>query len=262
LIAQAAAEINRESGRLVLSMSQGIYQNDNPQVLNREIENAFDSSEHANNIFQGTVWGISYTNQAFTEANAAMELIHKIREKMERARKLGIKIGARVHNCDDLISAKSSQSTKEALKTLALELDYIMCLSYSWHVNQEEVEPSKVAELIGQKYKSWIASFHQVNPALVVILGETGWPSSGKSESGPASSSTIRNLYTFWTEMGKWAARNKLQVNLFEAFDEPWKSDPNDAKGKFGTGGHFGWWRRTDNNDWKAYAEKILGSPY
>ena len=58
-----------------------------------------------------------------------------------------------------------------------------------------------------------------------MAIGETGWPSKGKSFN--KSPNSVRNLVNFWTQMGKWASSNKVKVQMFEAFDEPWKSNLN-----------------------------------
>jgi len=104
--------------------------------------------------------------------------------------------------------------------------------------------------------------FKKENPNIEVLIGETGWPDQGKSFN--ESPNTIQNLNDYWVQMGQWATENKVRVQMFEAFDEPWKSDqnnadPNNPGGRFGAEGHYGWWKRTNNADANAYVEKVSG---
>ena len=89
-----------------------------------------------------------------------------------------------------------------------------------------------------------------MNPNLEVLIGDTGWPSAGVSFSG--THNTLKNMRDYWYRLNEWAAENKIRVHTFEAYDEPWKSnprttDPKDPGGAFGGENHFGWWKISDN---------------
>ena len=55
LIARAAAQINQNNGQTVLRVSQGIYQSNDNNLMNKEIQNAFSAAQDANGIFPNTV---------------------------------------------------------------------------------------------------------------------------------------------------------------------------------------------------------------
>ena len=58
-------------------------------------------------------------------------------------------------------------------------------------------------------------------PGKEILIGETGWPSQGRMRD-VALPSRI-NQARFISEILELATRDKFRVNLFEAFDEPWK---------------------------------------
>ncbi len=58
-------------------------------------------------------------------------------------------------------------------------------------------------------------------PGKDILIGEAGWPSRGRMRDGalPSRVSQAR----FFSELLDWAGRENFRVNLFEAYDEPWK---------------------------------------
>lgn len=58
-------------------------------------------------------------------------------------------------------------------------------------------------------------------PGKEILIGETGWPSFGRMRDGALASRI--NQARFISEILDRAARDKFRVNLFEAYDEPWK---------------------------------------
>src|SRR5215475_11587700 len=58
-------------------------------------------------------------------------------------------------------------------------------------------------------------------PGKEILIGETGWPSFGRMRDGALPSRI--NQARFISEILDRAARDKFRVNLFEAYDEPWK---------------------------------------
>ena len=86
-----------------------------------------------------------------------------------------------------------------------------------------------------------------------MLIGETGWPSQGVSANdmvnGQPSSqdNTVANEQAYFAAIGAWANANQVETNWFEAIDEPWKSDQNNAQttnpqGVNGAEGHYGLW--------------------
>jgi exo-beta-1,3-glucanase (GH17 family) len=58
-------------------------------------------------------------------------------------------------------------------------------------------------------------------PGKEVLIGETGWPSQGRMRDGSLASRI--NQARFISEILERARLEKFRVNLFEAYDEPWK---------------------------------------
>ena len=58
-------------------------------------------------------------------------------------------------------------------------------------------------------------------PGKEILIGETGWPSHGRMRDGALASRI--NQARFTSEILDRARRDNFRVNLFEAYDEPWK---------------------------------------
>jgi exo-beta-1,3-glucanase (GH17 family) len=58
-------------------------------------------------------------------------------------------------------------------------------------------------------------------PGKEILIGETGWPSHGRMRDGALPSRI--NQARFISEILDRAGRGNFRVNLFEAYDEPWK---------------------------------------
>ena len=58
-------------------------------------------------------------------------------------------------------------------------------------------------------------------PGKEILIGETGWPSHGRMRDGALPSRI--NQARFISEILDRARRDNFRVNLFEAYDEPWK---------------------------------------
>jgi len=253
LVAQAAAELNREHGRLLISMSQGIDGN-SEAILGIEAENAISAAVNANEIFPGTVWGLMYPN-------GDEEISDSFRTKQGVARKLGLKMGCRIPFCGILSSFRGKQ--KIAIEEKLRQFDYIVCIEI---IDAADVllGPEGAVQRVAEKYEDFVTEFHRIHPSAELILGEMRWPSSGNHFLFPQHLNNPRNFYTYWRKLGEWASKRKARVQMLGAFDEPWKSvynitDPQEPDGRFGIGAHQGWWRRADNNNISAYVEKILG---
>lgn len=110
---------------------------------------------------------------------------------------------------------------------LAREVDFIGLHSY----------PVWVGEGIETGLERTIADVEAVRAALPgkpLALLEAGWPSQA-TEFGERASEAAQARYV--GEIGDWAAKSGVPVVLFEAFDEPWKGNP-DAPG--GAEKHWG----------------------
>jgi exo-beta-1,3-glucanase (GH17 family) len=78
-------------------------------------------------------------------------------------------------------------------------------------------------------------------PGKEILIGEIGWPSEGRMREGALPSRT--NQARVVSEMLDLARRENFRVNLFEAYDEPWKQQLEGTAG--GSWGLFDSVRRT-----------------
>ena len=83
----------------------------------------------------------------------------------------------------------------------------------------EDVPPraEDAAAHVDQVRKQVAAAF----PGKEILIGETGWPSNGRMRDGALASRI--NQARFVSEILDRARRDNFRVNLFEAYDEPWK---------------------------------------
>ena len=83
----------------------------------------------------------------------------------------------------------------------------------------EDVPPraEQAAAHVDEIRKQVVAAF----PGKEILIGETGWPSFGRMRDGALASRV--NQARFISEILERARRDKFRVNLFEAYDEPWK---------------------------------------
>jgi exo-beta-1,3-glucanase (GH17 family) len=78
-------------------------------------------------------------------------------------------------------------------------------------------------------------------PGKEILIGETGWPSHGRMRDGALPSRI--NQARFISEILDRAERDNFRVNLFEAYDEPWKRRWEGTVG--------GYWGLLDGSDRK-----------
>ncbi|CAL8116678.1 unnamed protein product [Orchesella dallaii] len=245
LIARAAAEVNRDYNTVVLSVSIGIFQNDDPNIQQKEIDNAFLAAEDANRIRAGTVWGLVFTNEYVGAGNAGQKVLNMIQSNKARAQSMGLKVGTRTQICTQIWNGQN----REILIEIAKASDFIMCNLYP---EQNSDNADAAVKGISDAYYSSRDGFRQHNGNLEVIIGETGWASGG--ETNPPQVNTVQNQKDFWNAMKNWAASNRVKVHMFEAFDEPWKTGPSGEK-------ELGWWKRAPDNS-NYYIEKSTGKRF
>jgi len=70
--------------------------------------------------------------------------------------------------------------------------------------------------------KSGYESLAASNPGKEIIIGETGWPTSGDTIIQAVANP--ENARRYFTEVTEWARTNNIKVYWFEAFDESWKA--------------------------------------
>ena len=101
----------------------------------------------------------------------------------------------------------------------------------------EDVPPraEEAAAHVDEIRKQVAAAF----PGKEILIGEAGWPSQGRMRDGSLASRI--NQARFISELLERARTEKFRVNLFEAYDEPWK-----RKWEGTVGGYWGMFNAGD----------------
>jgi len=101
---------------------------------------------------------------------------------------------------------------------LAHAVDYVTIhiLPY-WE--DEPVAPEKAVQHVADVYQRMKAEF----PGKQVMIGETGWPSEGRTRRD--ASASLVNEARYLREFLNYAATVDMPYNVIEAFDQPWKRD-------------------------------------
>jgi len=109
LVPVAAAEVNKilkAKGMRTVTVSQGIFQNEYPDIQEQEIRNALSAAEDANRIFNGTVTGIIFTSDYVSNEDTGNLVCRIIDEHKIKTEAMGLKIGVRLRSCTDIIPIK------------------------------------------------------------------------------------------------------------------------------------------------------------
>ncbi|MDM7860337.1 glycosyl hydrolase 53 family protein [Alteromonas sp. ASW11-36] len=104
---------------------------------------------------------------------------------------------------------------------LAQELDFIGVHTYPiW-------EGKTIEESLAYTVAN-IEKVHRAIPNKPIVILEAGWATTANEFSVQANPS---NQTTYYQQLLHWATTSNTTVLFFEAFDEPWKGDPNKLNG-------------------------------
>jgi exo-beta-1,3-glucanase (GH17 family) len=128
-----------------------------------------------------------------------------------------------------------------------------------------EDEPVAAPQAIEHVFSTF-AQMQQVFPNKRLWIGETGWPAAGRQRRGavPDPATQIR----FVREVAARGEREKIDVNIIEAFDQPWKRALEGAMGGawglFDADGHARSQNRstyvTDPQWWRGWLASLIGA--
>ncbi|WP_365859675.1 glycosyl hydrolase family 17 protein [Bradyrhizobium sp.] len=119
-------------------------------------------------------------------------------------------------------------------KEVAADVDFVT-VHFLPYWEDVPVRAEEAAAHVDQVRLQVVAAF----PGKEILIGETGWPSHGRMRDGALASRI--NQARFISDILGRAARDKFRVNLFEAYDEPWK-----RKWEGSVGAHWGSLDATD----------------
>lgn len=172
-----------------------------------------------------------------------------------------------------------SYKTKD-LEALIHAVDYVSMHTYPfhnshynadfWNVPQQDMQLSdadkvnfamkRSLEFAKSQYNTVKNYVHSIDPSKPVHIGETGWASSADGFYGNDGSKAADEYKqaVYFDLIRTWTNEAKISCFFFEAFDEPWKDNKNEA----GSENHFGLitldgkakyalWKNVDNNVFK-----------
>ena len=239
LVAGAAAQLNHQMGKLVIQVAQGIYQHTDAGLQQREIEAAFSAANAANAVYPNTLTSLVFTNEYVVDAATSNAVNAMIVKYKQRAQQLGVKVGVRSHTFGEIANPQSHFYNQ--LKTLIQNCDFIQCNLYP---GMHSPNPTDGVKQVGEAFDRIKTAVANINPQCEVMIGETGWPSQGISFN--ETNNNVANLLAYYKEIKKWAFEHRVMTYLFEAIDEPWKSNQNGSdnpwQGPDGAERYYGLW--------------------
>jgi exo-beta-1,3-glucanase (GH17 family) len=135
-------------------------------------------------------------------------------------------------------------------KEIAKHVDYAMINYYPYWIG---LDINGAADSVFKEYKNV-----KDNLGKDVVIGETGWPSSGRASKLAVPS--LENQQKFISGLRDISDKNKIEYILFEAFDERWKlKDQFDLDGPNDVENHWGLFY--ENGTLKESLKNIISSP-
>jgi exo-beta-1,3-glucanase (GH17 family) len=164
------------------------------------------------NEYKDIVVSINVGNEALVFWNDHMMKVEDVIEYVKQ-----VKAG-----CDALVTVAESYGWwMKHGKALAAEVDYLGVHTYPIWEGRDIDEAMAYC-------KANIADVHAALPNSKIALLEAGWATTA-SDFGERASEAKQTRY--YNEMKEWAAETNMTVFFFEAFDEPWKGNPDNALG-------------------------------
>lgn len=249
-VALAAAELNKLRGQVVIEVAQGVYQQSDAALQQAEVEAAFSAASAANAVFPNTVTSFVFTNEYIVDAQTTNAVNSMIVANKQNSHNLNIKVGVRSNTFGQI--AEPNSSFYNELKTLIQNCDFIQCNLYP---GPNTPTPQDGVDGVSQVFNTIKSAVALINPQCEVMIGETGWPSEGVSFNN--TDNNVNNLLAYFEAINEWASQQGVITYLFEAIDEPWKSNQNGQdppwQGSNGAEGHYGFWYLDNSSN---YTEK------
>jgi len=244
--------MNRAANRLLLKVSQGIdLENSDVRVRTTEIENAFTSTKIANEIYPGTVSSVVY---CLYGSNITVEVMKVFDDGRLKTNKLGLKLGTMITDCQHIITSDFRWHDNASITTFIKHLDFLICDEITTP-NDWLYGPTSSVKGMDRRFRKYSDAFRHALASVSVSISRLQWPSKAV-ENEPDDSSkflNIENMYKYWTIIGKWASKNRVEVILHDAFDQPWRPKRYS---------HSGWWKFAGDDNIHTYVEKALGMPF
>ncbi len=265
MVGIAAANINASVGQKVLDVAQGIYQQVFPEtsvfapLMDAEVKGALTIAQNANSVFPQTVTKLVFTNDFFTDATSTRALTTLVGKYTLAAHTAGLQVGVRSLSFAQLNNNSSTYHAQ--LVALVQACDFILCNLYP---SKQESIAAAVNDVAAQ-FTAIDNTVQKINPGIEVMIGATGWPSSGVSLNN--TTNTLANEEAYFNAIRTWANQNHVTVYFYEAVDEPWRINVTAfgdslSDGPFGANSHYGLWFAANGNLTAKFAlPKLVAEP-
>jgi exo-beta-1,3-glucanase (GH17 family) len=189
------------AGRYGMKVLMGVWLGRDPVANEQQIKLALDAARRDHDTLRGIVVGNEVLLRGELSPKALGEYI------------------ARVSAATDVpVTYADVWEFWKKHPELARDTDYITIhiLPY-WE--DEPVAPADAVRHVADVYQAMKREF----PGKSIMIGETGWPSQGRTRRD--ASASLVNEARYMREFLNYAATVDMPYNVIEAFDQPWKRD-------------------------------------
>lgn len=189
------------AGRYGMKVLMGIWLGRDPVANEREIKLGIEAAKRDHDSLRGIVVGNEVLLRGELSEKALAAYIRKVNDAT-----------------DVPVTYADVWEFWQKHPALAKATDYltIHILPY-WE--DEPVAPERAVHHVADVYQKMKAEF----PGKQIMIGETGWPSQGRTRRD--ASASLVNEARYMREFLNYAATVDMPYNVIEAFDQPWKRD-------------------------------------
>jgi len=187
-----------------LTLIQGAWLGGLPKGNDEEIKGLIESANANPDVVKRVIVGNEVLLRGDLEPEQLIEYIRAVKQKVKQP-----------------VSYADVWSMYMKYPELIKEVDYITIhiLPY-WE--DEPIAVEKAPAHIERIYKKVREEADRIAPGKAILIGESGWPSAGRQRGFAVP--TVVNEAKFIRGLIKVAGANGFDVNIVEAFNQPWKS--------------------------------------
>jgi exo-beta-1,3-glucanase (GH17 family) len=189
------------AGRYGMKTLMGIWLGRDPVANERELKLGIEAARRDHDSLRGIVVG----NEVLLRGELSEQALSRYIERVNAA-------------TDVPVTYADVWEFWQKHPALAKATDYltIHILPY-WE--DQPVAPADAVRHVADVYRKMKAEF----PGKEIMIGETGWPSQGRTRRD--ASASLINEARYMREFLNYAATVDMPYNVIEAFDQPWKRD-------------------------------------
>jgi exo-beta-1,3-glucanase (GH17 family)/cellulose synthase/poly-beta-1,6-N-acetylglucosamine synthase-like glycosyltransferase len=208
-VARGLDRVPAIAARLGLKVSLGIWVDDNKEQSAREIEKALAVIRS----YPRTIDRVFVGNEAIMRGNLTADELAVYLKQVRRAVPRHIEVGT-----------AETQGVWTGNPGLGKHVDFVAVHILPYWVG---IPLSEAVEAVPRDVEELKALF----PGKPIVIGEAGWPSEGRIRKGAVPS--VANQAAFIRRFAAFAAKERYDYYIIEAYDQPWKAGPEGAVGAY-----------------------------